>query len=116
MTSRVLTQLGCPKKDQNEKPGNPKGKAKAKAKTGSKKPAAAIPVKKVVLSKAPSYPGTERQKPIYWGGCTIYTSDTKWRVKLHPGDKKDVPVSFTDTPKKAWQNVLDLCRQRGDAP
>ena len=110
----MLKQLGFPDA------AKPKGKAKAKpkAKAGLKKPAGVIPTKKETscLKKAPSYPGTERQKPIYWGGCTIYTSDTKWRVKLHRGDKKDCPISFTDEPKKAWQRVLQLCRERGEAP
>lgn len=116
MAARMLKQLGFP--DAAKPKGKAKAKAKAVAKAGLKKPAAATPPKKETscLKKCPSYPGTERQKPIHWGGCTIYTSDTKWRVKLHRGDKKDVPVSFSDEPKKAWQRVLKLCRERGDAP
>ena len=94
MAARMLKQLGFPDE------AKPKGKAKAKA--GLKKPAAVIPTKKETscVKKAPSYPGTARQKPIYWGGCTIYTSDTKWRVKLHRGTRKMFPSVFSTSQRR----------------
>ncbi|CAL1133784.1 unnamed protein product [Cladocopium goreaui] len=120
---KVLGEEGLSKDLELPKKGSqPKSKSlpKPKSKTGlkiTKCSAATKPKPQPTIScsknKPPGFPGTKRQPPIRWGSCTIYTSDTKWRVKLNAGDRLDVPKPFTDQPKKGWQEVIKLCKERG---
>ena len=111
MANSMLSVLG-------QDPVGEKPKTKPSAKAAPKvKVIKEVPKKKkqetASLKKPPAFPGTKKQPPIYWGSCTIYTSDKKWRVKLNAGDRLDVGRPFTDNPKKGWQAVINLCRERG---
>lgn len=116
MADMMLELLDGNKKPKTEKENEPKTKTGSHPKTkkkGKADAAAGESCNPSSSSKPPVFPGTQRQKPIYWGPCTIYTSDTKWRVKLAPGDRKDVCRPFTDNPKKGWAAVISLCREKG---
>ena len=127
MKSRNITDMAAemmdvldPAKKEQQAGKAPKAKAKSKAKTkAAAKPAITISKCKQDSSvstdkkKPPAFPGTERQKPIRWGSCTIYTSDSKWRVKVKPGDRLDIAKPFTENPKKGWKAVIDLCLDKG---
>ena len=126
MANSMLEKLGEEglKKDVPVTKNGPKPKFKSSAKPKSKsglkitkcseatkpKPQPTISCSK---NKPPVFPGTKRQAPIRWGSCKIYTSDTKWRVKLNVGDRLDVAKPFTDQPKKGWQEVIKLCKAKG---
>ena len=125
MAASMLDVLGEKdmKKDvesaQKKKQPKSKSSAKPKSKSGLKisKCSTATKPKSQPISgsknKPPGFPGTKRQAPIRWGSCTIYTSETKWRVKLNPGDRLDVAKPFTDQPNKGWQEVIKLCKAKG---
>ena len=60
--------------------------------------------------EALKFVGTGYCKPRYYKGSTIYTDSKKgcWRLKLTPGDLHEKYYRFSNNPKTAWSQLVNM--------
>jgi hypothetical protein len=60
--------------------------------------------------EALKFVGTGYCKPRYYKGSTIYTDSKKgcWRLKLSPGDLHEKYYRFSNNPKTAWSQLMNM--------